>query len=171
VIKKSLYAILILLAAVSFTAGYLVAANPDPGSVQDPLVTQSYVESYVQSYLNTYLSNENNNQQQKIAELEKKIELLEEDLKKLESEKTQDRQNNSSNSTPEDNNGRQISGSVKITAVKANLRQSPSLTASVVRVALKNETFKVKSKKGEWYEVMDKNKSVYIHQSVCVYIQ
>lgn len=154
--------IIVLLMAGAFGLGTIVSADvpggPVPGSADDPLVSESYV-------------------QMKAAELEARINELEAQITELEnrlagynpsSSDQGSREGNTPNtSEPGDNPFAMKKVYIKNVDTYANIRKSPSLQAEVVKKVLPDASLEWVETSGDWYCVRFNDESTgWIHNSI-----
>jgi len=57
---------------------------------------------------------------------------------------------------------------VRVNAVAANIRQSPSLQSAIIKKSSQGNEYKIIGIEGEWYEIfLEKNQNGYINKAVC----
>ncbi|MGI5891410.1 MAG: SH3 domain-containing protein [Bacillota bacterium] len=146
----------IVCGVVGFVVGQVVqAAFNSPGSENDPLVSQSYVETIVG---------------ERTAALQTQIEELQNQLNLLQggpattttsSDNTdKNNSNNDSNNKSEDiDSNTQSDKTVTVTGNSVNVRSQPNTSASIVSSVAKGDKLTYISKEGDWYKVKMSNGS------------
>jgi uncharacterized protein YgiM (DUF1202 family) len=154
---------IMLVLVISLSLNIVSAINQSviPGSDQDPIVSKSYVDAAFEqlSAQIQILVDKGNELNNKIAEQEKQIKTLQEEITALKSSASSPSQTGSGSSgnsgsgesKPADQTA-QLKGVVNVAAL--NLREKPSTSARKLGTLYKNETVTILSDEGNgWYKI------------------
>jgi uncharacterized protein YgiM (DUF1202 family) len=137
-----LIVVAIVCVGVGFAVGYVVqAAFNSPGSENDPLVSQSYVETIVGERTATL--------QTQIEELQTQLDALQGGSAPTNTS-TNNNNNSSSNST---NNSTSNDKTVTVTGTSVNVRAEANASSSIVASTVKGDKLTYISTEGDWYKV------------------
>ena len=145
-------ALLVVAALVFLSLGFVIgqvvqAVDTLPGSTDDPVATQSYVETKVG---------------EKLAVLNTKIEELEAEVAALKGSGATAANNNASNTT-DNSSGNTASSNVsstsqvQITGNSINVRATASTSAAIIGSLSKDDKVTLLQESGSWYQVQLKN--------------
>jgi hypothetical protein len=142
-VNRGKIALLVVAALVFLSLGFVIgqvvqAVDTLPGSNEDPIATQSYVETAVG---------------ERLAVLNTKIEELEAEVAALKGGTTSTNTNSDDNDTTDVPGGNTSGTQVEITGNTVNVRASASTTAAKVGSVTKGTKVTLLKESGDWYQI------------------